>query len=61
MPIFFRPFTRIGLIPDAGGTYWLPRQMGSAKAMGAALFADKISAKQAAEWGMIYEAIPMII
>ncbi len=55
---FIQAFTRIGLIPDAGGTYWLPRQMGSAKAMGAALFADKISAQQAEEWGMIYETAP---
>ncbi|WP_425039355.1 enoyl-CoA hydratase-related protein [Primorskyibacter sp. S187A] len=54
---FLQAFTRIGLIPDAGGTYWLPRQMGAAKAMGAALFADKISAKQADEWGMIYEHV----
>lgn len=54
---FLQAFTRIGLIPDAGGTYWLPRQIGAARAMGAALFADKISATQAAEWGMIYEAI----
>ena len=51
-------FTRIGLIPDAGGTYWLPRSMGSAKAMGAALFAEKISARQADDWGMIWEAVP---
>lgn len=55
---FIQAFTRIGLIPDAGGTYWLPRQIGSARAMGAALFADKISADQAASWGMIYESIP---
>lgn len=55
---FVQAFTRIGLIPDAGGTYWLPRQMGSAKAMGAALFADKIPAKQACDWGMIYETAP---
>lgn len=55
---FIQAFTRIGLIPDAGGTYWLPRQIGAARAMGAALFADKISAEQAANWGMIYEAIP---
>lgn len=54
---FMQAFTKIGLIPDAGGTYWLPRQMGAAKAMGAALFADRISAKQADEWGMIYEAV----
>ncbi|PVA08314.1 enoyl-CoA hydratase-related protein [Thalassorhabdomicrobium marinisediminis] len=55
---FIQAFTRIGLIPDAGGTYWLPRQMGAAKAMGAALFADKITGRQAADWGMIYEAVP---
>ncbi|WP_342075925.1 enoyl-CoA hydratase-related protein [Yoonia sp. SS1-5] len=57
---FIQAFTRIGLIPDAGGTYWLPRQMGAAKAMGAALFADKISATQAADWGMIYETVPAV-
>ncbi|MGR3466423.1 MAG: enoyl-CoA hydratase-related protein [Shimia sp.] len=55
---FLQAFTRIGLIPDAGGTWALPRQMGLAKAMGAALFADKISATQASDWGMIYEAVP---
>ncbi|WP_341234433.1 enoyl-CoA hydratase-related protein [uncultured Sulfitobacter sp.] len=55
---FLQAFTRIGLIPDAGGTYTLPRQMGMAKAMGAALFADKISARQADNWGMIWEAVP---
>jgi len=54
---FIQAFTRIGLIPDAGGTYWLPRQIGAARAMGAALFADKISAQQAADWGMIYEVV----
>lgn len=54
---FVQAFTRIGLIPDAGGTYWLPRQIGMARAMGTALFADKISARQAAEWGMIYECV----
>ncbi|MEL7343408.1 MAG: enoyl-CoA hydratase-related protein, partial [Pseudomonadota bacterium] len=51
-------FARIGLIPDAGGTYWLPRQVGFARAMGAALFADSIPATKAAEWGMIWEAVP---
>ncbi|KJZ19965.1 enoyl-CoA hydratase-related protein [Loktanella sp. S4079] len=55
---FVQAFTRIGLIPDAGGTYWLPRQIGAARAMGAALFADKISATQARDWGMIYETAP---
>ncbi|WP_099823503.1 enoyl-CoA hydratase-related protein [Oceaniglobus indicus] len=55
--VFLQAFTRIGLIPDAGGTYWLPRQMGAAKAMGAALFAEPISAREAADWGMIWEAV----
>jgi 2-(1,2-epoxy-1,2-dihydrophenyl)acetyl-CoA isomerase len=54
---FMQAFTRIGLIPDAGGTYVMPRTMGMAKAMGAALFADKISAQQADDWGLIWEAI----
>jgi 2-(1,2-epoxy-1,2-dihydrophenyl)acetyl-CoA isomerase len=44
-------------MPDAGGTWFLPRQMGMAKAMGAALFADKITAQQASDWGMIWEAV----
>lgn len=56
--VFIQAFTRIGLMPDAGGTYMLPRQMGMAKAMGAALFADKITAKQADDWGMIWEHVP---
>jgi 2-(1,2-epoxy-1,2-dihydrophenyl)acetyl-CoA isomerase len=55
---FIQAFTKIGLVPDAGGTYWLPRQMGFARAMGAALFADRIPARQAADWGMIYESVP---
>ena len=54
---FIQAFTRIGLMPDAGGTYWLPRQVGFARAMGAMLFADKITATQAAEWGMIWEVV----
>lgn len=54
---FMQAFTRIGLMPDAGGTWFMPRQMGLAKAMGAALFADRISARQADEWGMIWEAV----
>lgn len=55
---FLQAFARIGLIPDAGGTYWLPRQMGAAKAMGAALFAEPVSAQQASDWGMIWEYVP---
>ncbi len=55
---FIQAFTRIGLVPDAGGSYWLPRQVGMARAMGAMLFAEKVSARQAADWGMIWEAVP---
>ncbi len=55
---FLQAFARIGLLPDAGGTWFMPRQMGFAKAMGAALFADKISARQADDWGLIWEAVP---
>ncbi|TMV08797.1 2-(1,2-epoxy-1,2-dihydrophenyl)acetyl-CoA isomerase [Ruegeria sediminis] len=54
---FLQAFARIGLMPDAGGTWFMPRQMGFAKAMGAALFADKISARQADDWGLIWEAV----
>lgn len=55
---FIQAFTRIGLMPDAGGTYWLPRQIGMARAMGAMLFAEKVTARQAADWGMIWECVP---
>jgi len=54
---FTQAFTRIGLMPDAGGTWWLPRQIGHARAMGAMLFAERIPARQAADWGMIWEAV----
>ncbi|MFW2586792.1 enoyl-CoA hydratase-related protein [Sagittula sp. SSi028] len=55
---FMQAFTKIGLIPDAGGTWFLPRQIGMAKAMGAALFADRITAEQADAMGMIWEHVP---
>lgn len=55
---FLQAFTRIGLMPDAGGTFWLPRQVGQARAMGAMLLAEPIPAAQAADWGMIWEAVP---
>ncbi len=54
---FLEAFTRIGLIPDVGGTYWLPRQIGFAKAMGASLFAEKITAKEASDMGLIWEYV----
>ncbi len=55
--VFLQAFSRIGLVPDAGGSWFLPRQVGMARAMGAALFAEPVSARQAADWGMIWEAV----
>lgn len=54
---FMQAFARIGLLPDAGGTYMLPRLVGRARAMGTALFADRIDARTAESWGMIWEAV----
>lgn len=56
--VFIQAFTRIGLIPDAGGTSFLPRRVGLQRAMGAALLAEPVSAGQAESWGMIWEAVP---
>lgn len=50
---FAQVFTKIGLMPDAGGTWALPRHVGLARAMGMALFAERIPARQAADWGLI--------
>lgn len=55
---FAQAFTRIGLATDAGGSYFLPRLIGMARAKGAAFFAENISAVQAENWGMIWEAVP---
>lgn len=55
---FIQAFTRIGLIPDAGGTWAIPRAVGAARAMGMMLFAEAIPARQAADWGLIWEALP---
>lgn len=55
---FIQAFTRIGLVPDAGGTWAIPRAVGAARAMGMMLFADAIPARKAADWGLIWEALP---
>lgn len=52
---FLQAFARIGLVPDAGGTWIMPRSIGLPRAMGAALFAEPISARQACDWGLIWE------
>ena len=50
-------FSRIGLVPDSGGTYFLPRLVGTARAMGLSLLAESISAEQAEQWGLIWKAV----
>jgi 2-(1,2-epoxy-1,2-dihydrophenyl)acetyl-CoA isomerase len=54
---FIEPFCKLGLIPDTGGTYFLPRLVGTARAMGLALTGDKLSAEQAAAWGLIWQCV----
>ena len=54
---FIQAFSKIGLVPDSGGTHFLPRLLGTARAMGLAMFGDKLSAEQAAEWGLIWKCV----
>ena len=55
---FIQAFSKIGLIPDSGGTYFLPRIIGVQKALALMFTGDKISAKEAEELNMIYKCIP---
>jgi 2-(1,2-epoxy-1,2-dihydrophenyl)acetyl-CoA isomerase len=52
---FIQAFSKIGLVPDAGGSWFLPQRLGLARAMGLALTGDKLSATQARDWGMIWD------
>jgi 2-(1,2-epoxy-1,2-dihydrophenyl)acetyl-CoA isomerase len=52
---FIQAFSKIGLIPDSGGTWFLPRLVGWQKAMGIAMLGDKISATEAERMGMVYK------
>ena len=54
---FIQSFSKLGLVPDCGGTWWLPRLVGPARAMGLALLGDKLSATQAEEWGLIWRSV----
>lgn len=54
---FIESFCKLGLVPDTGGTYFLPRLIGTARAMGFAMLGDKVSAEQAADWGMIWKCV----
>ena len=55
---FIQSFVRIGLLPDAGGTWLLPHLAGDARARGMAMLGEPVPAPQAAEWGMIWRVVP---
>jgi len=54
---FVMAFSKLGLVPDCGGSWFLPRVAGRARAMGLALLGEKLSAEQAAQWGMIWQLV----
>jgi 2-(1,2-epoxy-1,2-dihydrophenyl)acetyl-CoA isomerase len=54
---FIQAFARIGLVPDCGGTWFLPRLVGRARALALALTGDKLSAEDAAAWGLIWRVV----
>jgi 2-(1,2-epoxy-1,2-dihydrophenyl)acetyl-CoA isomerase len=54
---FTQAFVRIGLMPDAGGSWQLPRRVGMARAMGMALLGQPITGEQAADWGLIWQCV----
>jgi 2-(1,2-epoxy-1,2-dihydrophenyl)acetyl-CoA isomerase len=55
---FIQAFSKIGLIPDSGGTYFLPRILGRQKALALMMTGDKVSAKEAEDMNLIYKAVP---
>lgn len=54
---FIQAFCKIGLVPDSGGTWTLPRLVGRSRAMALSMLGNKIPAQQAADWGMIWQCI----
>ncbi|MGH8244702.1 MAG: enoyl-CoA hydratase-related protein, partial [Steroidobacteraceae bacterium] len=54
---FVQAFAKLGLVPDSGATWFLPRLAGSARAMGLALLGEKLPAEQAAAWGLIWRCV----
>lgn len=54
---FIQAFSKIGLVPDAGGTWLLPRLLSRQRALGLALLGDKLGAQQAADWGLIWQCV----
>jgi 2-(1,2-epoxy-1,2-dihydrophenyl)acetyl-CoA isomerase len=54
---FIQSFAKLGLIPDTGGTFFLPRLVGPARALGLAMLGDRLPAEQAAAWGLIWRCV----
>jgi 2-(1,2-epoxy-1,2-dihydrophenyl)acetyl-CoA isomerase len=54
---FIQAFSKIALVPDCGGTWWLPRLAGLQRAMGMALLAERVSAEDAERWGLIWKCV----
>lgn len=54
---FVQAFAKLGLVPDSGGTWLLPRLLGNARAIGLAFLGEKLSAEQAAQWGLIWRCV----
>jgi 2-(1,2-epoxy-1,2-dihydrophenyl)acetyl-CoA isomerase len=54
---FIQSFSKLGLVPDSGGTWTLPRLIGNARALGLTLLGGKLSAEQAAAWGLIWQCV----
>ncbi|MEP7244690.1 MAG: 2-(1,2-epoxy-1,2-dihydrophenyl)acetyl-CoA isomerase PaaG [Gammaproteobacteria bacterium] len=54
---FIQSFSKLGLVPDSGGTWSLPRLVGTARAMGLAFLGEKLGAEQAAQWGLIWRCV----
>ena len=54
---FIQSFSKLGLVPDCGGTWWLPRLIGPARAMGLTLLGEKLTATVAADWGLIWRCV----
>jgi 2-(1,2-epoxy-1,2-dihydrophenyl)acetyl-CoA isomerase len=55
---FIQSFTKIGLIPDSGGTFILPRIVGLQRAAALAMLADRLDATRAKEWGLVFDVVP---
>jgi 2-(1,2-epoxy-1,2-dihydrophenyl)acetyl-CoA isomerase len=55
---FIEAFSKLGLIPDTGGTWALPRLLGPARAMGLAMLGERLPAEKAEQWGLIWRCVP---